>query len=441
MTISPDHAVADARPTKEFFVEMLTRDVRMVMAILDLVDNCIDGALRLRKDASLEGLLINLSFDQQSFSISDNCGGIPLPIARDYAFRFGRPPRAPNVDNSVGRFGVGMKRALFKLGQGFRIATTTIQESYNIEADVIKWLDDSEWTFVINDIQQFDSPHDEHETGTTIIVTQLTDEARQWFALQYNETNLRNEISKRHQHHIDRGVVISLNGITIPTTRVEFLVSHAPLLRPAYKAYDRGAVHVRVMAGVGQSSPMEAGWYVYCNGRMILDADRSKVTGWGEPGMIPRFHNQYARFRGAALFDSRDSTELPWNTTKDGVDEGVPVFAEAYGIMVTLMRPVIRFLDAMDRDNDQPDGSRALVELVERAAKPMPIGSLVQTEAFKYQTPPPPIPRGQRSVSIQYQKQRALVDSVMKSIGATSARAAGEMTFDYYVEQEGLDAS
>ena len=38
----------EAKPVKSFFVEMLTRDIDLVDAILDLLDNCVDGILRLR---------------------------------------------------------------------------------------------------------------------------------------------------------------------------------------------------------------------------------------------------------------------------------------------------------------------------------------------------------------------------------------------------------
>ena len=38
----------DSSPTKEFFVEMLTRDIDLTDAILDLLDNCLDGVLRKR---------------------------------------------------------------------------------------------------------------------------------------------------------------------------------------------------------------------------------------------------------------------------------------------------------------------------------------------------------------------------------------------------------
>lgn len=36
----------NSSPTKNFFINMLTRDISLNDAILDLLDNCLDGALR-----------------------------------------------------------------------------------------------------------------------------------------------------------------------------------------------------------------------------------------------------------------------------------------------------------------------------------------------------------------------------------------------------------
>ena len=38
---------AEASSTKQFFVSLSTRDISLAGTILDLVDNCLDGALRL----------------------------------------------------------------------------------------------------------------------------------------------------------------------------------------------------------------------------------------------------------------------------------------------------------------------------------------------------------------------------------------------------------
>ena len=99
---------------------MLTRDVLLTRAIIDLVDNSIDGAKRLRSEGDYSGLKVIIRFSEEEFSIEDNCGGISIPTARDYAFRFGRPKDAPSTTSSVGQFGVGMKRTFFKLGRFFQ---------------------------------------------------------------------------------------------------------------------------------------------------------------------------------------------------------------------------------------------------------------------------------------------------------------------------------
>ena len=117
----------DARPVKSFFVQMLTRDIALVDAILDLLDNCVDGILRQKANSSgrirYDGSWAEIAFDKNSFTISDNCGGIPWSL-HDYAFRMGKEDE--NRDSNlptVGVYGIGMKRAIFKIGKQCSIST------------------------------------------------------------------------------------------------------------------------------------------------------------------------------------------------------------------------------------------------------------------------------------------------------------------------------
>ena len=48
--MNSSNKVAKAFPAKRFFVDMLVRDIELQDAILDLLDNCVDGAMR-----SIEG--------------------------------------------------------------------------------------------------------------------------------------------------------------------------------------------------------------------------------------------------------------------------------------------------------------------------------------------------------------------------------------------------
>lgn len=71
----------DAKPTKEFFITMLTRDIPLNRAILDLIDNSVDAANSLMINEKLQDLSnfrIDIKLSKDEFNISDNCGGFDL---------------------------------------------------------------------------------------------------------------------------------------------------------------------------------------------------------------------------------------------------------------------------------------------------------------------------------------------------------------------------
>jgi len=58
--------------------------------------------------------------------------------------------------------------------------------------------------------------------------------------------------------------------------------------------------------------------HVFCNGRLILEGDKTSVTVWGEKGdaTIPQYHPHFNYSEVYVYFDSDDAGKLPWNTTK-----------------------------------------------------------------------------------------------------------------------------
>ncbi len=127
-----------ATPTKRFFVDMLTRDIELHDAILDLLDNCVDGILRSQRtkaksDLPYEGFWAKITFNQKKFQIVDNCGGIPLDLAKKYAFMMGRPKEEDDSDiPTVGMYGIGMKRAIFKIGSSSRVVSQTNDHCFEV---------------------------------------------------------------------------------------------------------------------------------------------------------------------------------------------------------------------------------------------------------------------------------------------------------------------
>ena len=62
----------------------------------------------------------------------------------------------------------------------------------------------------------------------------------------------------------------------------------------------------------------DGGWYIFCNGRMVVRADQSQLTGWGDSDgkRMPKYHPDFAFFRGYVFFDCQNAALLPWTTTK-----------------------------------------------------------------------------------------------------------------------------
>src|SRR5438309_5561732 len=96
--IQPDTERAKGDPSKSLFINMLTRDISLADCIVDLLDNSVDGIKELRKrtnqpaptENEYAGFWVEVEFSKDRFHISDNCGGIPVQVAIDYAFRCGR---------------------------------------------------------------------------------------------------------------------------------------------------------------------------------------------------------------------------------------------------------------------------------------------------------------------------------------------------------------
>jgi hypothetical protein len=235
----------NASPTKEFFIFMLTRDVQLTRAIIDLVDNSIDGAQRLRGSGRFDGLWVRIEFNRDCFRVSDNCGGISVDIARNYAFRFGRSKNVEESKGSVGLFGVGMKRTFFKLGRKFSVKSRCKNEGFQLDVDVDKWIaadgerDADDWHFEFTAVDEKMPEVLEEETRTIIEVRNLLPAVADSFELQNFCSQLINELSAAHAVSVDRGLAVTVNMLPLANLPQKLFASEQ--LKPAFveKVYPR----------------------------------------------------------------------------------------------------------------------------------------------------------------------------------------------------------
>ena len=334
-------------PAKRFFVDSLTRDIDLADAILDLLDNCVDGVRRLGPQPGhrYDNYKAEIEFNDQSFSITDNCGGISKHDAINSAFRFGRPNEyAQKSDGTIGVIGIGMKRAILKMGRAAVVHSHHSESSFEVKISP-QWLDDDkDWRLHSEDVSS-DLP----AFGTRIVVTELNESVSHEFLSELFKNKLLEKVTAAFSLLTARGFGVSINGQAIKGQIPSLLwqeeaPSGATAIRPFIYREIIDDVEVYLAVGFREAdkesqdetkryySSAPAGWTVACNDRVVLYCDKSEQTGWGT-GRVPEYHTQFIRISGFAEFRSSDTTKLPFTTTKHGINQQNRVFLKVFDQM------------------------------------------------------------------------------------------------------------
>ena len=436
-------------PTKKFFIEMITRDISIEDAIIDLLDNSIDGANRINPN-DYRGLTISISINESEFIIEDNCGGFSLETAQKYAFRFGRPEDAPITNNTIGRFGIGMKRSLFKIGKNFEVETQNDKDHFKVEVDVEKWskqqqnvidaqgnqitIDDWNFQYTIIEDKRF------AENGTKIRVVNLNNEVKDLFADDAFLRDLSNDIQKLLNFSLLKGITILLNGKNLTGHRIDMLCSDN--LIPFHADGKINNVSYRIIAGLGEiGEPKRSGWYVYCNNRLVLEADQTNITNWGI-SPIPQWHINHVMFRGLLFLDSTETLDLPLTTTKKGIDATSEIYKKILPLMKMAMISVLDFLKKIPLLDD-PNGYRLMLcETCNKVSANELKYYDFKEHAEKIFTAPElnidAISQRHGQVRIAFDADKKIANNAKNHADAKSYKELGKIVFDYYIHMEDI---
>jgi hypothetical protein len=156
-----------------------------------------------------------------------------------------------------------------------------------------------------------------------------------------------------------------------------------------------------------------------------------------EKDSIPKYHADFAFFRGFVFFDSKDASQLPWTTTKTGVDADSAVFRAARREMMRVMRPITRFLRELATETGEEEkGAISETPLSDaiNSAESVSYSDVNKPGAF---VAPARQSRTRRDVvKVQYELARSKLDEAKERLNVSSARQVGELTFDYFYKAE-----
>ena len=389
---------AQGAPTKDFFVGMLTRDIELSDAILDLLDNCLDGVMRQKKNTNntkssdyYSGFFSHISISKHSFVIEDNCGGIPKDVAEKYAFRMGRA--STKVDEglpTVGIYGIGMKRAIFKIGKSAVVYTRNANDLYKVTIPKDWENNETEWDFPMNDLKDKQLLV---SGGTKIDISNINTRVSELWGttdkLDAFVNNLIKSIQQSYSLIIQKGFEIIINGQLINPFPINLLFDYknATSIKPFLYQQTFEDVHMSLAIGFYAPTPSpeeiddennlkrstsDAGWTIICNDRVVLYNDKTHLTGWGEAG-VPQYHTQFIGIRGVVIFESNNPKNLPMTTTKRGIDTSSNIYATAKDKMRQGLKI---FTDYTNRWKGQNDQER----VYSLAARSIPVDSLIASK-------------------------------------------------------------
>jgi hypothetical protein len=288
--------LADASPEKRLFISLITRDISLAEALLDLIDNSINAALEplapgLKTADDYQHLLenkkikpkvtIELTVGSAKIAITDNAPGISVKTAEHHVFKFGRDANEADASDRLSVYGIGLKRAMFKCGNKIRIISDHKKGGFELKLNVQEWskLKAEPWKFEITS-----RPPAKTDCGTEITISDLHDDVLRRLDDGLFLVQLRDRISRTYSFFIGRVVNIMLNGSQIEKELFEIGSNYAS------EKFKSGKVSCNITAGIAattgeQFRDKNAGWFVFCNGRAVLFADKSTMTGWAGAGL------------------------------------------------------------------------------------------------------------------------------------------------------------
>lgn len=433
---------ADASPEKRLFISLLTRDISLSAAFLDLVDNSVNAALvpfasRLRTADDYASVLddptvtadtdIRIDLARDRISIVDTAPGIPLSIARDHVFRFGRPDDTDTDTDRLSVYGLGLKRAIFKAGRHVMITSDHQSGGFSLDLDVNAWSRDRRprWQFDLTPRAPVERP----QCGTTIVITGLHPGTASRLADGAFKDHLKERIGRTYSYFLTKFVRILVNSELVDATQLRVGQNTAS------DSFSEDDVTCTITAGLGTPEGGKyrdhgSGWFVFCNGRTVISADKTPLTGWSDG--LPIFQPKHRPFLGTVFFVSKYPDRLPWDTTKSGINEDSSIWQKTRPLMATVGRSITKFLDSRYSDEgsevEHSDLRAASGERVDVMR-----ASLRERKAFKKPTAPK-----KANIQIQYSARKEHVKRIAEYLARPSMSGSdvGRHTFQFFLENE-----
>jgi len=445
-------------PTKKLFIDILTQDLSISECILDLLDNSVDSYTRNNINEKRD---IQLNFDKNELILFDNCGGIDKEKLKNEVFRFGAKDFLNHMP-TIGVYGIGLKRSIFKLGEITIFETDDGKDYCKLRIDVEDWKNKKDkkgnevWNLPLTETSSSKLGNGE-KPYTKITIEELRYETKETFSSEF-ESKLKNTIKIYYSRYIQNDKI----DFFVNAERqygFEIKVKASDDFKPVKVEEEYKGVEIKIFCWLDLKEEQlqkrlgkehgHQGWNIFMNERLVIFDDTSEETGWREGGhpFLPKFHPIYNQFRGVVLLNTNDPSKLPINTAKTGFNKEKEVYEYLLKLMIKVARPFIDFLS--DKYNNQKEEidekEEKLFVSIDKDSKDETgiVEASIDDTTTKYQSafippaiaPRPIIPQSR----ISYYKPKSKVEIMKQILKVRTNYEVGEKTFDSFWESEDLD--
>jgi len=440
----------DFSPSKKLFIEILTKDIDIHDCILDLLDNSVDSYTRNKPS---DKRMIKLDFDKNKIEIFDNCGGLPCDLIKNKVFRFGVETFTENL-GTIGFYGLGLKRSIFKLGKSIIFETDDKKEYCRLDINVEDWLkNENEWRIPLKKKESSKLGPDE-KGYAKIKITKLNQETKETIDVPF-ENYIKETIQIYYTRFIENKIDFYVNGEEQKPSDID-IIRKSKRYSPEILIDTYNGVKIQIACWIELKFKVKEkritkkrgyqGWNIFMNDRLIINDAVSKLTGWsGKKTELPKYHSLWNEFRGVVFLSSEDPSRLPINTLKNGFNTENRTYHYLLKKMVETARPVINYLrDKYNKPKEElEEGESKLLkeisaDVIDEKIEEIAIESFNENLSFKA-----PIyigaPTGEKIAKIKYEKPYDQVSKLKKYLKVRTNAEVGIKTFDYYWKLEELD--